>query len=383
MRLRALVFLAGLCMIVAAYLSVENPPFYSRALVGRTQSHQPLRSSPSQRPGTPTPTQSAIGHPSTPASHPAAPISHPPTPTPAQPTPKPTPPPPPTPSPTPAPPPPPPPPPVQTACAAVPHACGYPDATNTGVPAGTQLTPSGSIATTSAGQVIQGVDVSGVIEVHNNNVTIRNSRVTQHPVYGSGGNWSIHIDQGVTGTLIEDVELSGGIPVTDAYTDTACFGAWNPGATTVLRVNCHNVGVLWQQPSNLTVTDSYVHDLQYGTTAGTHTQALSTQDGTHNVFRHNTVDGRNASTAPIFVQSLNMVVNDVTFDNNLVLMSPDSYYFVTQDNSSGQAGCPTNTRYTNNRWSPKLNRPQFNFTCNYAVWSGNVWDDTGAPINNP
>ncbi|SDL83304.1 hypothetical protein, partial [Tessaracoccus oleiagri] len=55
---------------------------------------------------------------------------------------------------------------------------GFPNATNTGVPAGTVLRRSGSIVVTTPGTVIDGLDVDGSIDVQANNVTIRNSRVS-------------------------------------------------------------------------------------------------------------------------------------------------------------------------------------------------------------
>jgi hypothetical protein len=96
-------------------------------------------------------------------------------------------------------------------CFASPHACGYPDATNTGVPAGTALKPSGSIDVSDAGTVIDGLDVTGTINVVADDVTIQNTRVTlTGPGCGASntcGNYTIRIDEGVNGTVIRDSEL--------------------------------------------------------------------------------------------------------------------------------------------------------------------------------
>ena len=77
--------------------------------------------------------------------------------------------------------PPPPRPLSRTTAFASPGSCGYPDPAynNVGVPAGTALTPSGSINVTTAGAVIDGKDVTGEITVSANNVTIKNSRITK------------------------------------------------------------------------------------------------------------------------------------------------------------------------------------------------------------
>ena len=96
-------------------------------------------------------------------------------------------------------------------CFSSPHACGFPDATNTGVPAGVALTPSGSVDVAEAGTVIDGRDVSGTINILADDVTIQNTRVT---LAGPGcgptstcGNYEIRVDEGVTGTVIRDTEL--------------------------------------------------------------------------------------------------------------------------------------------------------------------------------
>jgi hypothetical protein len=99
----------------------------------------------------------------------------------------------------------------QTHCFASPHACGFPDASNTGVPKGVALKPSGSITVTKPGTVVSGVEVTGTIEVLANDVTIEDAKVT---LDGGGcgsqttcGNYDIRIDEGVEGTVIRDSEL--------------------------------------------------------------------------------------------------------------------------------------------------------------------------------
>jgi hypothetical protein len=98
-----------------------------------------------------------------------------------------------------------------THCFASPHTCGFPDATNTGVPAGTALTASGSISVTQAGTVISGRQVTGTINILANNVTIENTRVTQNTTCGTVntcGNYAIRIEGGVSGTTIRHVETA-------------------------------------------------------------------------------------------------------------------------------------------------------------------------------
>src|SRR6266481_5394553 len=86
-----------------------------------------------------------------------------------------------------------------------PSISGWPDATNTGIPAGTTLTPfSGSFTTTSNGQIVDSLDVSGDIFVHHSDVIVRKCRARSMYIGAD--------DQPFTTTngLIEDCEITGG-----------------------------------------------------------------------------------------------------------------------------------------------------------------------------
>jgi hypothetical protein len=119
-----------------------------------------------------------------------------------------------------------------TNCFASPHACGFPDATNTGVPAGTTLTASGSLNVTQAGTVISGKQVTGTINILANNVTIENTRVIQNTTCGTRttcGNYAIRISGGINGTTIRHVETSS------AAGDTCEHDIRNTGGTLTIE----------------------------------------------------------------------------------------------------------------------------------------------------
>ena len=97
-------------------------------------------------------------------------------------------------------------------------ACGYPSPNTTGVPAGTQLTPSDGFTVSTDGTVVNALDVSGTIEVAANNVTIENSEVS------TSGDFGIDIESGVTGTVIKNVTING--------LDTTSSGELRWGSTT-------------------------------------------------------------------------------------------------------------------------------------------------------
>jgi hypothetical protein len=86
----------------------------------------------------------------------------------------------------------------------------WPDATNTGVPPGTSLTPSGGFTITTNGQIVEELEVSGTVVVQADNVTIRNSKFTvagteSISIGGSPGTY--------TGLVVEDCEFDGGADV--------------------------------------------------------------------------------------------------------------------------------------------------------------------------
>ncbi|HST67194.1 MAG TPA: hypothetical protein VLM05_18600, partial [Mycobacteriales bacterium] len=117
-----------------------------------------------------------------------------------------------------------------TGCAASPSACGYPDGSNTGVPNGVALRPSKSVDADKNGQVIDGLDVTGEINVVASNVTIRNTRVT------GGGDWVVVVRPGAANLRIEDSELQtpAGSPQ-----DIACVLNIGDTRPTILRTDIH------------------------------------------------------------------------------------------------------------------------------------------------
>src|SRR4029077_5934725 len=99
----------------------------------------------------------------------------------------------------------------QTNCFASPHSCRFPDASNTGVPKGMSLKPSGSLEVKEDGAVITGLEVNGTIEIDADDVIVENVKVT---LGGSGcgsqstcGNYDLHVEEGATGTVIRNREF--------------------------------------------------------------------------------------------------------------------------------------------------------------------------------
>lgn len=241
------------------------------------------------------------------------------------------------------PPPPPPPPPPPS---------GFPDASTTGVPAGTTLQNSGSISSSANGQVIDARNVTGSITINHSNVTVRRCRVTAGAIFVRG-----------TGAIIEDCEVSphgghnSGISV-------------DAGGTTVRRCNIHTFeNGIFTGTSNNVFRDNYIHDpIPYNSQTDPHIDGIQLWNGGANnlLIEHNTIlcslDSNSAITGG--TNNTGVVVN-----NNRLAGGGFTMY------ASGGS-------VTNNRWG--------NYVYGYvgsggsaATWSGNVDDATGNPINLP
>ena len=146
----------------------------------------------------------------------------------------------------------------------------FPGASNTGVPAGTTLKASGPITVTTAGTVIDGLDISGSVTVRAANVVIKNSKI-----HGSGTGDGVVVSGG--NVTVQDSEIYN-------FENGIGYSNW-----TALRVNIHsNTGDGVKIGSNTLLQDSWLHDFTPG--KGAHTDGAQMQDGSTNVtLRHNTI----------------------------------------------------------------------------------------------
>jgi hypothetical protein len=199
---------------------------------------------------------------------------------------------------------------------------GLPDASNTGVPAGTVLTPSGSMTITQAGAVISAREVTGSVTVNAPNVTIRNSRIQ--------GNAFNLIRSNSSGLLVEDSEIvnqpAGGQP--------NCHNAIAFGGYTVLRTEitgCENGADMGA--GNVLFQDNYVHDLDHVGPShvfgneNPHADGIQMSDNARNIrILHNNIspqdEGSRDSTAGIIMGTAN---SDVRIEDNRIDGSRAAY----------------------------------------------------------
>jgi hypothetical protein len=241
----------------------------------------------------------------------------------------------------------------------------FPDANCTGVPAGTNLTASGSLNITIANTVIQNLDISGNVRINASNVTIKNCKIHGSDYYGV---------QVVSGDVtIMDSEIYG-------FSDAAIgFNDWKG-----YRLNIHSMladGAKFG--SNVVLEDSYIHD--FVTSAGAHSDGGQMQSGEENItIRHNNINitGPSPNAALMMAPSLGPNGSGpVIIDRNLLGSGNYTLYIV--DGANGlyhESGYTvTNNHFLRNySYGPiNVNEPAANIT----QWSGNVFHDNGSVIN--
>lgn len=159
-----------------------------------------------------------------------------------------------------------------------------PNENNTGVPAGVKLRDRGDLIVDDAGATISGLDL-GCVTVAADGVTIRNSRIR------CGGGYPVRIQDGVTGVVLEDVEIDGG---GNPQGTAVAFNNY-----TVRRAHIHNVGDGPRLGDNTRVEYSYIHDLVEG--GGSHNDGVQSTGGSDIVVRGNRIDNPNSQTAAVLI----------------------------------------------------------------------------------
>jgi hypothetical protein len=255
-------------------------------------------------------------------------------------------------------------------CLRAPSACGYPDASNTGA-RGT-LVASGSITSTTDGQVIKNLDIHGYIEVTSSNVTIQNVKITGGDQFGA---IDLHAATGHTTitdvTVLSSLNQLAGMTIRDATITRANISGGQDGIDA------------WGGPGPNVVQDSYIHDLARNTTVASHDDTIQTSGGDE-TFRHNTLlpfDGTDPMNACLQIGDLQGDLAQLTFAGNLC---DGGNYSINANASSVNLGTVTAGRltFTNNRFGRDyrygiqihLGSP-FNTT-----WSGNTDDTTANPL---
>jgi hypothetical protein len=283
-------------------------------------------------------------------------------------------------------------------CFAKPSACGYPDATNTGVPAGTALTPAASRTITTAGTVISGLEITGPVTVAAKNVTIKNSRIAISK--GGNGSYGLILNNGASNFTIEHSEIVGPAGESNGLESAVWNHYGNPGV--VARSDYfHHCADCWEGPG--TFEDDYmVVDAGY---SGSHNEDIYVCGAAVDV-EHSTLLNLYHQTATVFGDTASCGGN--TFEVKNSLLAGGGFLVYPQANATSATGTMnvSNNRFARCRSGENYDKSTGGTYCNSQsgdangyypyggfygvaayyfggagnVWTNNVWDDSGKPV---
>jgi hypothetical protein len=257
----------------------------------------------------------------------------------------------------------------------------FPDGSTTGVPAGVELTSSGSISVRDDGAVLENLSiVDGLIEVRANDVTIRNVRITNDTEFVQ---WGIIQETGYQGLVVEDSEIFGN----SASPHQFASGISNHGgAITIRRVEIHTItdGIV---TSAGLIEDSYLHSPRLF--PDDHTDMVQANGGPQGdlqlVIRNNTIINTEDQTGAVSLFDNFRRVRDVLVEGNLLA---GGGYTLYGGGLTSEGSNPANIVVRNNVFSRRV-WPESGFWGPSAyfdedapgnLWSGNVWEDDGSPV---
>jgi hypothetical protein len=254
---------------------------------------------------------------------------------------------------------------------------GFPDSSNTGVPGGTALTAyTGSSTISTPNTVIVGKTM-GCIRVTAPGVVIRNSRISCNNGY------AVSVDDKLSSSTlltIEDSEIDCGNSNATAIGDAD---------VTARRMNIHGCENGLDVNQNITLEDSYIHDLYNG--GGAHMDGVQLSFGHWNgssypccalnvTIRHNTIyavdSGGSLGTSAIISNQSGDA--NILITNNLLAGGAYTLY-------CEQAAKGTNYQVMNNSFSRKFSSKVGAYGpstgCSDETQSGNVYLETGLGLS--
>ena len=281
--------------------------------------------------------------------------------------------------------------PVLGDCIAVPHACGFPDATNTGVPSGTALrsvpdqVSSGSgwhfdpgggyVVVTARGTVLSGLSMPCNLVIDASDVTVQDVRIVTGKYFGI----SLRHTTGVT---IEDSTISGR-NLTSGRVDSAIDDIYGDSTGIVIKDNNISRFRTGVQVSTGLIAGNYIHDPGY--IHGDHTNGIYVAGTTEPLTIYgNTILNDLGQTDDINLDASSSgqdVANKVVVDNLLAGGGYSIYgggsrndrtsNILIEDNEFGRLYYPEGGQYGPAAY---VNPRQAG-----NVWSGNVWSAKRPP----
>jgi hypothetical protein len=290
--------------------------------------------------------------------------------------------------------------PTRSSSSSSPPASGFPNASNTGVPAGTALTDyTGPTTITADNTVIDSKTVRAGLVIHAKNVTITKSTIggniwLDQDVMPSAGAWSV---------TVQDSEIDAG---TSGEQGGICCGNY-----TLLRVNAHgghNGAQCENGASYCRISDSWLHgQLDGGPVGKNHLGGFLNDGETPTSLVHNTIvcdhpveNGEGCTGDVNLIPNFGPIENVTVEGNFLGANNTGSAYCTYAGATPGNEGYASQVNhvvYKDNVFQRGHGGSYPNQCDDYGpvtgwktgapgnVWSGNTWED-GAPLecdNNP
>jgi hypothetical protein len=276
-------------------------------------------------------------------------------------------------------------------CIRVPHACGFPDATNTGVPSGTALrsvpgqassgpgwrynAAGNDLIVTVNGTVLSDLSISCNLVIDASDVTVRDVQIVTGGYFGIGLRHS-------TGVTIEDSTISGR-NLTSGRVNSAIDDVYGDSTGIVIKNNNISRFRTGVQISTGLIAGNYIHDPGY--IHGDHTNGIYAAGTTKPLTVYgNTIFNDLGQTDDINLDASSSgqdVANKFVVDNLLAGGGYSIYggggrdghtsNIVIEDNEFGQLYYPHGGQYGPAAY---VNLGQAG-----NVWSGNVWSGTSLP----
>jgi hypothetical protein len=237
----------------------------------------------------------------------------------------------------------------------------WPDQTNTGVPAGVTLTPSGDLVITKAGTVISGLDIRGTVSINAPNVTLMNCKVT-------AAAWNvIKIAPEVTGAVVKYCEING----VGGGNDGSCG---INGQGTFIGNNIYNVENGINLTGSSVIQENYIHGLL--ASGSPHYDGIQIDGGVSDVtLSHNTIINPNGQTSAVMIDNFFGPISNIQVENNRLIGGGYTVYSDGQFRDATISGVAfINNRLGKGYWGFR------SFVKNAPVWRGNVNDVTGRPL---
>ncbi len=268
------------------------------------------------------------------------------------------------------------PPPTGYAPGKPPSASGFPDGTNTGVPAGTALTTyTGPCTVTANNTVIDAKIVNCDLDIHAQGVTVKRSKVN--------------------GTLLTPEKTGYSFTLEDSEVNAPEIQLWAVGATnvTVRRANIHGGDTAVYCNANCDIRDSWLHGQRLAASAPWHLNGFLANESpggrTNAVMVHNTIvcdaapNGAGGCTGDVNLFGDFGPVSYVTVDNNLFGAYTGMSYCFYGGSTTGKPYDADHIVFVNNVLQRGTNKKcgeygpvtAFDSSRPGNQWANNVWDD--------